>query len=309
MPEEEEEVERDESGTIFESRVQRLVQKADNLRFKPSPDVGDTIIKLSEFFQNIYLQWHDLVGIWITQSHKATFPATCDLELADIPEHKKRICIIRTCIVLESGRARVTQTTYANKVVKRYGFEGANTSKTPLQTDWTAICTEAPSGGMPKMAAEVDVREALGSIGYLATKTRPGLLFAHGVLSTVASPSATLPDAPCPGHRAALCRVLRYLKGTTELGLSYERDPRGLRLTAWMDASHGREVHHWHTASSQFSKGRVNLYSACWATWWFPMTPRRPSATLNSVFCSILVKKSATLSGPGQKKGRILLAS
>ena len=75
MPEEEEEVERDESGTIFESRVQRLVQKADNLRFKPSPDVGDTIIKLSEFFQNIYLQWHDLVGIWITQSHKATFPA------------------------------------------------------------------------------------------------------------------------------------------------------------------------------------------------------------------------------------------
>ena len=32
----------------------------------------------------------------------------------------------------ESGRARVTQTTYANKVVKRYGFEGANTSKTPL---------------------------------------------------------------------------------------------------------------------------------------------------------------------------------
>mgnify|MGYP001450060460 CR=1 FL=1 len=155
----------------------------------------------------------------------------------------------------ESGRARVTQTTYANKVVKRYGFEGANTSKTPLQTDWTAICTEAPSGGMPKMAAEVasDVREALGSIGYLATKTRPGLLFAHGVLSTVASPSATLPDAPCPGHRAALCRVLRYLKGTTELGLSYERDPRGLRLTAWMDASHGREVHH---TASGYCKSR-----------------------------------------------------
>ena len=132
MPGEEEEVERDESGTIFESRVQSLVQKADNLRFKPSPDVGDTIIKLSEFFQNIYLQWHGLVGIWITQSHKATFPATCDLELADIPEHKKRICIIRTCIVLGlQGDAReiledmicneytVSQT--LKHIVSRYG--------------------------------------------------------------------------------------------------------------------------------------------------------------------------------------------
>ena len=92
MPGEEGEVERDESGTIFESRVQRLVQKADNLRFKPSPDVGDTIIKLSEFFQNIYLQWHDLVGIWITQSHKATFPApgrtTLEPDLSISPGHR-----------------------------------------------------------------------------------------------------------------------------------------------------------------------------------------------------------------------------
>ena len=98
----------------------------------------------------------------------------------------------------------------------------------------------------------------------LAVRTRPDLLFSCGILATVCRPNASCPTAPCPGHRAGLQRCLRYLRGTTDLGLVFQLQPQGLELEAWCDASHGREIHH--TASGYCksrSGGFITLAGAC----------------------------------------------
>ena len=70
----------------------------------------------------------------------------------------------------------------------------------------------------------------------------PWLLFAFGMLATIARPSAAVPGAPTAAARVALARVLRYLRGNQDLGLTYTKQDE-FRLDAWVDASHGREVH------------------------------------------------------------------
>ena len=157
----------------------------------------------------------------------------------------------------EAGRVRVTQRGYSEKILERLEMSDAKPVKTPLPTDFTASVIEAPSGGLPKGAAAFDsakFRSTLGMLMYIATRTRPDLLFSVGVLATVSAPSASCPEAPCPGHRAALQRSLRYLVGTTDLGLLFQRlDNSEIRLEAWCDASHGREIHH---TASGYCKSR-----------------------------------------------------
>lgn len=145
-----------------------------------------------------------------------------------------------------AGRVRVTQKGYAQKVLESLGMSDCRPVKTPLPTDFTATVIEAPNGGLPKGAAEFETgpfRSALGMLMFLATRTRPDLLFTVGVLATVSAPSASCPEAPCPGHRAALQRSLRYLAGSVDLGLLFQRMGK-ITLEAWCDASHGREIHH-----------------------------------------------------------------
>ena len=58
-------------------------------------------------------------------------------------------------------------------------------------------------------------RQLVGSPIYLTT-TRPTISFAVGILSWFI-------QKPCEGHWNVAKRVLRYLKGTQELGLKYSK--------------------------------------------------------------------------------------
>ena len=69
-------------------------------------------------------------------------------------------------------------------------------------------------------SAAIDFRRALGCICYLIY-TRPDLVFAFGVLSTVSAPSRAIPDAPTPTHRRGLARTIRYISTSRDLGLFF----------------------------------------------------------------------------------------
>eukprot|EP00253_Pinus_taeda_P025567 PITA_25567 len=56
-------------------------------------------------------------------------------------------------------------------------------------------------------------RQLVGSLNYLTT-TRPDISFVVGILSRFM-------QKPCEGHWSAAKRVLRYLKGTQDLGIKY----------------------------------------------------------------------------------------
>jgi hypothetical protein len=62
----------------------------------------------------------------------------------------------------------------------------------------------------------IDYRLAIGMLMYLATCTRPDLAYAVGQLSRFVA-------APSKQHVGCLKRVLRYLAGTIDYGITYQR--------------------------------------------------------------------------------------
>ncbi len=73
-------------------------------------------------------------------------------------------------------------------------------------------------------------QQIIGCLTYLMTATRPDLSAAVGVLSQYMS-------NPSKEHWSGVKHVLRYLRGTTEHGLSYSRDGARVTLTGYSDSS------------------------------------------------------------------------
>lgn len=109
-----------------------------------------------------------------------------------------------------SGDVWIGQPAYVGKVLERFGMQDARSVVTPVDTSSKLV-----------KAAKDDVlfdqsiyQSAVGSLLYLSTGTRPDIAFA---VSDVAKFSAN----PTQRHWTGVKRILRYLKGTSDLGLHY----------------------------------------------------------------------------------------
>ncbi len=71
-------------------------------------------------------------------------------------------------------------------------------------------------------------REVVGSLMYLMICTRPDIAFAVGKLSRHLNSHG-------PAHHAAAQQVLRYLKGTQDLGITFHRSAE-LKLVGYSDS-------------------------------------------------------------------------
>ena len=74
----------------------------------------------------------------------------------------------------------------------------------------------------------------LGSIMYIMLQTRPDIAYAVSKLSQYSS-------KPNEKHLQALKRVLRYLSGTKDLGLTFDGKGKG-EITGWTDSSWGCNI-------------------------------------------------------------------
>ena len=116
--------------------------------------------------------------------------------------------------ILSNGSWLIHQKTYAEKVVNRFNLENANSVRIPA--DPNSISTIFENGG-GRSACNVPYKEAIGSLMFLATVTRPDIAFSVGVLSRYA-------DNPSKIHWNAIKRIIKYVKGTTEYGLIYKNN-------------------------------------------------------------------------------------
>ena len=92
---------------------------------------------------------------------------------------------------------------------------------------------------------------AVGSLNYLAIGTRPDLAHVVGELGQFNS-------NPGPGHWKVVQHVLKYLKGTADLGLTYgpSNPDSQCTLQAYCDASYaGDEDRGWSTTGYAFFIG------------------------------------------------------
>jgi hypothetical protein len=129
--------------------------------------------------------------------------------------------------VSESDEAlKMHQPNYILQTLKKYNMSSCNPATTPMATD-VKLCNEDGSKPTDKSLYQ----SLIGSLLYLSTATRPDIAYIVGVLSRFTS-------APAETHMTAAKRVLRYLKGTIELGISYSKSsasPVGYSDASWAD--------------------------------------------------------------------------
>ena len=122
------------------------------------------------------------------------------------------------------GSIKIHQNQYVQQLLDRHGMGECNPVATPLDTSvkLTSITAkEAPAD--PQEYARI-----VGGLTFASCVTRPDIACAVGQLSQFL-------HKPSSAHMHAAKRVLRYLQGTSSLGITYRPPP--LRLQGYSDAN------------------------------------------------------------------------
>ena len=106
---------------------------------------------------------------------------------------------------------QINQSRYIKQLLQQLGLENCSSVKSPMEQglhlitppDYTATADEIS-----------EYKSLTGPLGWLSIMTRPDITYAVGVLQRVYA-------NPHPNHMHAAKRVLRYLAGTVDTGLTY----------------------------------------------------------------------------------------
>jgi hypothetical protein len=128
------------------------------------------------------------------------------------------------------GELKISQTRYIESILTRYGLLDANPVATPLDPK---VKLEPITQTSEKGDRSNNYASLIGSLMYAAVATRPDIAYAvNRLASYTANPGIT--------HWTAAKRILRYLKGTKDLGIIYkktENESDKNNCTGYSDAS------------------------------------------------------------------------
>ena len=134
---------------------------------------------------------------------------------------------------IEVGQYRdftiVKQTGYAKKVLDQFGMGKCNATKFPMDP---GTKLHSDKGGHPVNATEY--RRVIGCLRYLL-HTRPDLAYSVGIASRFM-------EKPTMMHMNAIKQILKYLKGTVELGLVYTQGGSEELLMGYSDSDVGGDL-------------------------------------------------------------------
>lgn len=124
----------------------------------------------------------------------------------------------------------LNQPEYSEKILKRFNMEESKAQKTPMVTRQVKNKEEESKEKIQERETpcKAPYREAIGSLLYLAGTTRPDIAYAVNYL-------ARKQIAPSEADWKEVKRIFRYIRGTTEMGLTYRES--GEHLEAFTDAS------------------------------------------------------------------------
>ena len=166
---------------------------------------------------------------------------------------------VGVCIVQDKERKQVYlhQGQYIEKMLKRFGQTEAKPVSIPADLNVKLQKEDGVSGPVDT----VTYQSIVGSLLYAAITTRPDIAQAVGVVSKFCA-------NPTQSHLTAAKRILRYLKGTVYLGLSYKKCADG-NLIGYSDADWADDVDDRHSTSGNvflLAKGAVSWLSKKQAT-------------------------------------------
>ena len=155
------------------------------------------------------------------------------------------------------NRVLVHQSTYIKKILKRFNMDKAHPLSSPMvirsldvKKDPFRLCTN----GEELLSPEVPYLSALGALMYLANCTRPDIAFSVNLLAKYSS-------APTRRHWNDIKHILRYLSGTTDMGLFYSNKSKE-KLLGYADAGYLLDPH-----KSRSQTGYVFNYNGTAISW------------------------------------------
>ena len=148
------------------------------------------------------------------------------------------------------------QSAYIQQLLEKFGMENCSPKATPMLRNLKLDPINAGNNLPPEETTRY--QSAVGGIMFLTTQTRPDIAFATSVLSRFLT-------KPQEAHQKALQHLLRYLRGTTKLGIKYTQgaSPK-LSLRGFTDSDHGGSVV---TESRRSTSGYIFYIEDCPISW------------------------------------------
>ncbi|THH07513.1 hypothetical protein EW146_g9293, partial [Bondarzewia mesenterica] len=131
---------------------------------------------------------------------------------------------------------RISQRGFLLQVLERAGMADCSAEATPLPAGGAYRRLFEPIDDAEQAACRAEpYREILGAINYLAVATRPDISYAVQVLGSFA-------HAPGLRHWKAVKHLCRYLKRTTDYGITYDGRQADTRPVGYFDANYAIEL-------------------------------------------------------------------
>ena len=198
----------------------------------------------SNFDSCVYVKWIDGCGIFlllyvddmlIASKNKNEIQNVkrllgSEFEMKDMGPAKK-ILGMKITRDMKQGVLFVSQCDYLRKLVAKFGMSEAKAVQTPLAAHFKLSAQMSPKTEEERASMErVPYASAVGSLMYAMVCTRPDLAYAASLVSRfMANPGRE--------HWEATKWVLRFVKGTSDVGLLYKRVDEGeAKLRGFVDA-------------------------------------------------------------------------
>jgi len=134
------------------------------------------------------------------------------------------------------GKLTLSQRSYVEKVLKRFNMIGVKPVSVPYASHFRLSTDMSPKTDeeMDKMSS-VPYSSAVGSIMYAMVCTRPDISHAVSVVSRYMA---------CPGkeHWQAVKWILRYLKGTADMGLTFDKAKMNNSVVGYVDSDYAGDL-------------------------------------------------------------------
>lgn len=125
-------------------------------------------------------------------------------------------------VVQRDGEITLKQAAYARNLLTKTGMADCNPSKYPMEPKLELSKREKGNPVNP-----TKYRSIVGGLRYL-THTRPDISYAVGMVSRFM-------EKPTDVHLQAVKRILMYVKGTIDFGLTYARGNEENIITGYSD--------------------------------------------------------------------------
>jgi hypothetical protein len=150
----------------------------------------------------------------------------------------------------EDGSVVVSQANYARRLLHKFNMSDCNPVATPIDKGH-----DSGEADDVIISEKVPYREAVGSLMYLVTGTRPDLAYAVSVVSRSL-------DKPSSRDWEKVKRIFRYLKGTVSMAILYRSDVEADVLLAYSDADYAGDIE-----SRRSTSGVICQYMGGPITW------------------------------------------